>query len=75
MPTNVDDIIAGLRPAKRRKVEARAAQLIAEETMQASKLTPGQIAVAMPDRTTDARSGNWAEDRPGSRPPRRRSTS
>ena len=31
MPTNVDDIIAKLRPAQRKKVEARAAQLIAEE--------------------------------------------
>lgn len=31
MPTNVDDIIKGLSPAQRRKVEARAAQLIAEE--------------------------------------------
>jgi DNA-binding XRE family transcriptional regulator len=31
MPTNVDDIIKELSPAQRRKVEARAAQLIAEE--------------------------------------------
>jgi DNA-binding XRE family transcriptional regulator len=31
MPTNVDDIIKGLSPAQRKKVEARAAQLIAEE--------------------------------------------
>ncbi len=31
MPTNVDDIIKTLSPAQRRKVEARAAQLIAEE--------------------------------------------
>jgi DNA-binding XRE family transcriptional regulator len=31
MPTNVDDIIAKLSPAQRKKVEARAAQLIAEE--------------------------------------------
>jgi DNA-directed RNA polymerase specialized sigma subunit len=31
MPTNVDDIIKKLRPAQRRKVEARAAQLMAEE--------------------------------------------
>ena len=31
MATNVDDIIAGLIPAQRKKVEARAAQLIAEE--------------------------------------------
>src|ERR1039457_4001081 len=31
MPTNVDDIIRKLSPALRKKVEARAAQLIAEE--------------------------------------------
>jgi len=31
MPTNVDDVIRKLSPAKRKKVEARAAQLIAEE--------------------------------------------
>ncbi|HUG80862.1 MAG TPA: XRE family transcriptional regulator [Bryobacterales bacterium] len=31
MPTNVNDIIRKLSPAQRRKVEARAAQLIAEE--------------------------------------------
>jgi transcriptional regulator with XRE-family HTH domain len=31
MPTNVDDKIRRLGPAQRRKVEARAAQLIAEE--------------------------------------------
>jgi transcriptional regulator with XRE-family HTH domain len=31
MPRNVNDIIKQLRPAQRRKVEARAAQLIAEE--------------------------------------------
>jgi len=31
MPTNVDDIIAKLSPAQRKRVEARAAQLIAEE--------------------------------------------
>ena len=31
MPTNVDDIIRKLSPAQRKKVEARAAQLIAEE--------------------------------------------
>src|SRR5882672_11270402 len=31
MPTSVDEIIKKLRPAQRRKVEARAAQLIAEE--------------------------------------------
>ena len=31
MPTNVDDIIKKLGPAQRKKVEARAAELIAEE--------------------------------------------
>src|ERR1700693_3718952 len=31
MPTNVDDIIGKLNPAQRKKVEARATQLIAEE--------------------------------------------
>jgi DNA-binding XRE family transcriptional regulator len=31
MPTNVNDIIGKLSPAQRKKVEARAAQLIAEE--------------------------------------------
>jgi hypothetical protein len=31
MPTNVDDIIRKLSPAQRKKLEARAAQLIAEE--------------------------------------------
>src|SRR5450631_3079103 len=31
MPTNVDDLIKKLKPAQRKNVEARAAQLIAEE--------------------------------------------
>lgn len=31
MPTNVDDIIRKLSPAQRKKVEARAAKLVAEE--------------------------------------------
>jgi transcriptional regulator with XRE-family HTH domain len=31
MPTNVDDIIKKLSPAQRKKVEARAAELISEE--------------------------------------------
>ena len=31
MPTNVNDIINNLSPARRKKVEARAAELIAEE--------------------------------------------
>jgi transcriptional regulator with XRE-family HTH domain len=49
MPMNVDDIIAKLSPAKRKKVEARAAQLIAEEMTlrelrHARKLTQVRIA-------------------------------
>jgi hypothetical protein len=32
MPRNVNDIIKQLSPAQRKKVEARAAHLIAEET-------------------------------------------
>jgi transcriptional regulator with XRE-family HTH domain len=49
MPMNVDDIIAKLSPAKRKKVEARAAQLIAEEMTlrelrRARKLTQVRIA-------------------------------
>jgi len=34
MPTNVDDVIKKLSPAQRKKVETRAAQLIAEEMTQ-----------------------------------------
>ena len=49
MPINVDDIIAKLSPAKRKKVEARAAQLIGEEMTlrelrHARKLTQVRIA-------------------------------
>ncbi|MEO7142532.1 MAG: XRE family transcriptional regulator [Bryobacteraceae bacterium] len=49
MPTNVNDIIKKLSPAQRKKVEARAAQLIAEEMTlrelrQARKLTQVRIA-------------------------------
>ena len=52
MPTNVDDIIKGLSPAQRKKVEDRAAQLIAEEMTlrelrQARKLTQVRIAKAL----------------------------
>src|ERR1035437_6023497 len=51
MPTNVDTIIAKLSPTERKKVEARAAQLIAEEMTlrelrQARKLP--QVRVAKP---------------------------
>src|SRR5882672_4361922 len=49
MPTSVDEIIKKLRPAQRRKVEARAAQLIAEEMTlnelrRARKLTQVRLA-------------------------------
>jgi transcriptional regulator with XRE-family HTH domain len=49
MPTNVDDIIRKLSPTLRKKVEARAAQLIAEEMTlrelrHARKLTQVRIA-------------------------------
>jgi len=49
MPTNVNDIIKKLRPSQRKKVEARAAQLIAEEMTlrelrHARKLTQARIA-------------------------------
>ena len=49
MPTNVDAIIAKLGPAQRKQVEARAAQLIAEEMTlrelrHARKLTQVRVA-------------------------------
>lgn len=49
MPTNVDEVIRKMSPAQRRKVEARAAQLIAEEMTlrelrHARKLTQVRIA-------------------------------
>ena len=49
MPTNVDTIIGKLGPAQRKKVEARAAQLIAEEMTlrelrHARKLTQVRVA-------------------------------
>lgn len=49
MPTNVDDIIKSLSPARRKKVEARAAELIAEEMTlrelrKARKLTQVRVA-------------------------------
>ncbi len=52
MPTNVDDIIRKLSPAQRKKVEARAAQLIAEEMTlrelrHARKLTQVRMAKAL----------------------------
>ena len=52
MPTNVDDIIRKLSPAQRRRVEARAAQLIAEEMTlrelrHARKLTQVRMAKAL----------------------------
>src|SRR5258706_7941176 len=52
MPTNVNDIIGTLSPARRKKVEARAAQLIAEEMTlrelrHARKLTQVRMAKAL----------------------------
>jgi hypothetical protein len=52
MPTNVNDIIRNLSPARRKKVEARAAQLIAEEMTRrelrrAFKLTQAHMAKAL----------------------------
>jgi DNA-binding XRE family transcriptional regulator len=52
MPTNVDDIIRKLSPARRKKVESRAAQLIAEEMTlrelrHARKLTQVRVAKAL----------------------------
>jgi transcriptional regulator with XRE-family HTH domain len=52
MPTNVDDIIRKLSPAQRKKVEARAAQLIAQEMTlrelrRARKLTQVKMAKAL----------------------------
>src|ERR1700720_1937628 len=52
MPRNVNDIIKKLSPAQRRKVEARAAQLIAEEmTLQelrrARKITQQKMAKSL----------------------------
>ena len=49
MPTNVDDIIRKLSPAQRKRVEARAAELIAEEMTlrelrHARKLTQARMA-------------------------------
>jgi DNA-binding XRE family transcriptional regulator len=52
MPTNVDDLIGKLRPAQRKKVETRAAQLIAgemtlRELRHARKLTQTRMAKAL----------------------------
>jgi DNA-binding transcriptional regulator YiaG len=49
MPTNVNDIIKKLSPAQRRRVEARAAELVAEEMSlrelrRAHKLTQERVA-------------------------------
>jgi hypothetical protein len=52
MPKNVDDIIRNLTPRQRKRVEARAAQLIAEEMTlrqlrQACKLTQQKVAKSL----------------------------
>jgi hypothetical protein len=64
MPTNANTIIAKLSPARRKKVEARAAQLVAEEMTlrelrQARKLirvrvakTPGKARISKPPNQT-----------------------
>jgi DNA-binding XRE family transcriptional regulator len=49
MPTNVNDLIKKLSPARRKRVEARAAQLVAEEMSlrelrRAHKLTQERVA-------------------------------
>lgn len=52
MPVNVNDIVAKLSPAQRKKVEARAAELIAEEMTlrqlrKARRLTQVRMAKAL----------------------------
>ena len=52
MALNVNDVIAGLDPARRRKVEERAAELIAEEMTlrelrKARQLTQASVAVEL----------------------------
>jgi hypothetical protein len=52
MPRNVNDVIRKLNPAQRKKVEARAAQLIAEEMTlrqlrQACRLTQQKVAKSL----------------------------
>jgi hypothetical protein len=49
MPTNINDVIKKLSPARRKRVEARAAQLVAEEMSlrelrRAHKLTQKRVA-------------------------------
>ena len=79
MPTNVDDIIEELSPAQRRKVEARAAQLIAEEMTlrelrHARKLTQVRMAktlgitqdsVSRLEKRSDLLLSQAAENQPG----------
>jgi hypothetical protein len=40
MPTNVDDIIKNLSPERRKKIDARAAELTAEVERRAKKTRP-----------------------------------
>ena len=52
MPLDVDDIIAGLDPERRRKIEERAAELIAEEMTlrelrKARQLTQARVAAEL----------------------------
>lgn len=64
MASNVDNIIGKLNPARRKKVEVRAAQLIAEEiTLRELRYARKQTQVKMARKT---------EDDPGPRPAGRR---
>ena len=52
MPVNVDDVIAGLDPARRQRIEERAAELIAEEMTlrelrKARRLTQARVAAEL----------------------------
>ena len=52
MPVNVDDVIAGLDPDRRRRIEERAAELIAEEMTlrelrKARQLTQARVAAEL----------------------------
>jgi predicted XRE-type DNA-binding protein len=78
MPTNVNEIIKKLSPAQRKKVEARAAQLIAEEMTlrelrQARKLT--QVRVARTLGITQDSVSRLADGAPDPRRTRRKQVS
>jgi hypothetical protein len=50
MSRNLDDIINELSPASRKKAEARAAQLIAEETIRQAKVVACELPLEGPRR-------------------------